>query len=308
LARGVVRMRGACLMTIDQTTDPQDSIMDFIPALLAPTDEDRPTLWFILENSKILASRENDTWVIPDDKTLTACGITPARPLFLGSLGEQSCFAAELCPGDPVPESCVLMDLRRLPDTIGEDLFWIAGLANHLLDWDRSHLFCGRCGRPTEDKPDERAKQCPACGLVNYPRLSPAVIMAVIRGDRILLAQNKRFKRPFYSVLAGFVEPGETLEACVQREIREEVGLRVHNIRYFGSQPWPFPNSLMMGFTADYADGEITVDGSELMEAGWFSARSLPALPARISIARQLIDWFVKTQREPEERHSLAKN
>ena len=149
-----------------------------------------------------------------------------------------------------------------------------------------------------EDMPDERAKRCPACGLVNYPRLSPAVIVAVIKGDQILLARNKRFRAPFYSVLAGFVEPGETLEQCVQREIHEEVGLSVKNIRYFGSQPWPFPNSLMIGFVADYAGGEIAVDNSELMEAGWFSAESLPVLPSPISIAWQLIDWFAKTQNE----------
>lgn len=188
------------------------------------------------------------------------------------------------------------MDLRALMNTIGDELFWIAGRANHLMDWDRSHRFCGRCGQPTVDKPDERAKHCPACGLINYPRLSPAVIVAVLKGDRLLLARNKRFRGAFYSVLAGFVEPGETLEQCVMREIREEVGIAVKNIRYFGSQPWPFPNSLMVGFVADYAGGEITVDNVELMEAAWFTATDLPQVPPRISIARQLIDWFVDRQ------------
>jgi NAD+ diphosphatase len=191
------------------------------------------------------------------------------------------------------------MDLRGLLGAIGEELFWIAGRANHLMDWERSHRFCGQCGHPTENKSDERAKRCPACGRVNYPRVSPAVIVAVINGDRILLARNKRFRGPFYSVLAGFVEPGETLEQCVEREIHEEVGLSVKNIRYFGSQPWPFPNSLMVGFIADYAGGSIIVDNSELMEAGWFSADSLPNLPSKISIARRLIDWFASTQNDP---------
>lgn len=269
--------------------------MDFTPAFQPPADEKQGTLWFIFEKHKILINCENGACFIPDDKTIAHCGITPTHRLFLGLLGDRSCYAGELSPGELAPEPYAWMDLRTLLDTISEELFWIAGLANHLLDWDRSHRFCGRCGLPTEDKTDERAKHCPACGLINYPRLSPAVIVAVIKGDQLLLARNKRFRGPFYSVLAGFVEPGETLEACVRREIREEVGIEVDNIRYFGSQPWPFPNSLMVGFTADYAGGEIQVDNAELMEADWFSARSLPHVPSRISIARQLIDWFVET-------------
>jgi NAD+ diphosphatase len=269
--------------------------MDFTPAFQPPADGHRATLWFIFEKNKILINCENGACFIPNDKTISDSGVTPTHRIFLGSLGDRHCYAAELFPGDLAPEPYAWMDLRVLLDTISEDLFWIAGLANHLLDWDRSHRFCGRCGQPTEDKTDERAKRCPACGLINYPRLSPAVIVAVVKDDKLLLARNKRFRGPFYSVLAGFVEPGETLEACVKREVREEVGLFVKNIRYFGSQPWPFPNSLMVGFIADYAGGEIEVDNAELMEADWFAARSLPQVPSRISIARQLIDWFVKT-------------
>lgn len=272
--------------------------MDFVPAFHPPVDEPHPSLWFILERQKILINCENGACFIPDDETIRALGITPTHRLFLGSLGDQYCYAAELSPGDVVAEPYAFMDLRTLLNTINEELFWIAGLANHLLDWDRSHRFCGRCSQPMENKADERAKHCPACGLVNYPRLSPAVIVAVVRGDELLLARNKRFRGPFYSVLAGFVEPGETLEDCVRREIREEVGLAVDNIRYFGSQPWPFPNSLMVGFVADYAGGEIQVDNAELMEADWFPAHALPQVPAKISIARQLIDWFVNARHQ----------
>ena len=131
---------------------------------------------------------------------------------------------------------------------LDEELVWIAGQANQLVDWNRSHQFCGKCGRQTEDGHDERAKVCPRCRLINYPRVSPAIIVAVVKNDQILLANNMRFKSRYYSVLAGFVEPGETLEECVAREIKEEVGISVKNIRYFASQPWPFPNSLMVGF------------------------------------------------------------
>jgi len=161
------------------------------------------------------------------------------------------------------------------------------------VDWDQNRRFCGKCGGPTEDKVDERAKYCARCDLINYPRLSPAVIVAILKGDQILLARNKRFRMSMYSVLAGFVEPGETLEACVEREVHEEVGIAVKNIRYFGSQPWPFPNSLMIGFVAEYAGGQITIDDREIAEAGWFSRSNLPQIPSSISIARRLIDWFV---------------
>jgi NAD+ diphosphatase len=137
----------------------------------------------------------------------------------------------------------------------------------------------------------------PGVRAYQLPSPLPAVIVAVLRENKILLARNSRFRLPFYSVLAGFVEPGETLEACVAREIQEEVGITVKNIRYFGSQPWPFPDSLMVGFMADYAGGEIAVDDAEITEANWFTPEDLPRIPPRISIARQLIDWFTARNR-----------
>jgi NAD+ diphosphatase len=168
------------------------------------------------------------------------------------------------------------------------------------MEWDRTHQFCGRCGAPMERVPNERAKKCTVCGLTNYPRLSPAIIIAVTRmieGEkRILLARNHRFPAGRYSVLAGFVEPGESLEECAAREVMEEVGIEIGNIRYFGSQPWPFPNSLMLGFTADYQVGDFHLEDAEIAEAGWFSANNLPNLPQKPSIARQLIDAFVADQ------------
>ena len=267
--------------------------MNFVPAFSPRADDHGATLWFIFDGQQLLVRRESDDVSIPDSEQLAASGIVPIGRQFLGYLDGRACQTGELRPAAPVTVPYVWMDLRGLLGAVDDTLFWIAGRANHLMDWDRTHRYCGRCGRPTADRADERAKHCPACGLVNYPRLSPAVIMAVLRDDTILLARNRRFKRPFYSVLAGFVEPGETLEQCVRREIREEVGLEVENIRYFGSQPWPFPNSLMVAFVADYAGGEIRVDNVELMTADWFRARSLPPVPPRISIARQLIDWFV---------------
>jgi NAD+ diphosphatase len=140
----------------------------------------------------------------------------------------------------------------------------------------------------------ERGLQCPACGLTAYPRLTPAVIVRVSRGDELLLAQGVRFPGAFYSVLAGFVEPGESLEDTIHREILEEVGVEVTDLRYFGSQPWPFPHSLMIGFTAEYAGGQLRPAPDELRDAGWFRWDALPLLPGRLSIARRLIDAFVE--------------
>ena len=147
--------------------------------------------------------------------------------------------------------------------------------------------------RPPHDR--DRARQCPGCGLVSYPRVSPAVIVLVSRGDRFLLARNASFPGKRYSILAGFVEAGETLETAVVREIREEVGIEVRDVTYFGSQPWPFPHSLMVGFTAQHASGEIAIDGEEIVDAGWYGAdpEQLPELPNRISISRRIIDSFL---------------
>ena len=149
-----------------------------------------------------------------------------------------------------------------------------------------------------ETKTNERAKICPQCRHICFPRISPAIIVAVLNKHHILLAHANHFPPGLYSVLAGFVEPRETFEECVQREVLEEVGIVVKNISYFGSRPWPFPNSLMVAFTADYAGGRIAIDGTEIVDAGWFTAGNQPRVPDKISIARQLIDWFVETNHQ----------
>jgi len=266
--------------------------MQFVPDFKPLSDERTSALWFIFNKGKLLTKITDDTYTIPETSDLAESNISPGPSQYLGTLDSQPCYAAEIASGLPDADNFEFKDLRALFRLMDEDLIWVAGRANQLVDWSRSHEHCGACGHPTEDKTDERAKICPHCGLVNYPRLSPAVIVAVLKNDRILLARNKRFKLPFYSVLAGFVEPGENLEECVRREIREEVGITVKNIRYFGSQPWPFPNSLMIAFVAEYARGDITIDGSEIIDAAWFPKDKLPQIPPSISIARQLIDWF----------------
>ena len=154
---------------------------------------------------------------------------------------------------------------------------------------------CGHCGAATVIKDGERARECPRCGELSYPRISPAVIVRVTRGEEILLARARRFPPGFYSVLAGFVEPGETLEECVRREVREETGVELRDLSYFASQPWPFPHSLMVAFTAAHASGDIRVDASELVDAGWYGRDSLPRLPDPLTVARRLIDAWRST-------------
>lgn len=183
--------------------------------------------------------------------------------------------------------------LRTLWSRLDARLFALAGRANQLVHFASTNAFCGRCGTKTERHPKERAFRCPQCGLVAYPRISPAIITLIRRGDEALLANSGRFPIPMFSTLAGFAEVGESLEETLAREVHEEVGIRVKNVRYFGSQPWPFPHSLMVGFTADYDSGEIVVDGEEIKEARFFKATELPMIPPKASIARALIDVWV---------------
>jgi NAD+ diphosphatase len=195
--------------------------------------------------------------------------------------------------GSP-PEPFAVASLRELWAALGEASWHTAGRAVQLAEWASTHRFCGRCATPTVRVETERSMRCPACGLLAYPRISPAVIVLVRRGDEALLARGARFPLPFYSTLAGFVEVGESLEQTVHREIREEVGVEVQGIRYFDSQPWPFPHSLMIGFHAEWASGDIRADGSEILDAQWFKADALPTVPPRLSIARRLIDAWVR--------------
>ena len=192
-----------------------------------------------------------------------------------------------------LPGETSLEGLRALFGRLPDAYYTIAGRAIQILHWDQTHQFCGRCGAPTVLAPSDRAKLCPKCGLLSFPRFSPAVIMPVQR-RRSSAGPQPELPEAFYSVLAGFVEPGESLEEAVQREIYEEVALDVTDVRYFGSQPWPFPHQLMIGFTCTYVSGEITPQEGEIVDAGWFSRHGeLPRLPGKLSIARRLIDWFL---------------
>jgi NAD+ diphosphatase len=262
----------------------------FVPGIMPPSQSTDRAWWFAFVGQKLLVSAEDK---IPDYADLSMIALTPVRTQFIGTLDGVPCYCAELLAQTDAPAGMALVGLRELYGRLDETMFAIAGRAVQIKEWNRTHQFCGHCATPTIQVPTERAKRCPNCGLVNYPRLSPAIIVLIARGNEVLLARSHRFPTGMYSVLAGFVEAGESLEETLIREVREEVGIEVKDIRYFGSQPWAFPNSLMIGFTATYASGEIAIDPKEIAAAAWFHKHNLPQIPPKLSIARKLIDWFV---------------
>jgi NAD+ diphosphatase len=229
-------------------------------------------------------------FVVRRERLEVPFGPPPVDALHLGNLDGVPCFAAN----GVALEGAEAVPLRQLFGALPDDDFAVAGRALGLVAWDHDHRFCGRCGAPTERSAMERVRACTRCGFHSYPRLSPAVIALIEKDGRALLARNARASMPFFSVLAGFVEVGETLEHAVAREVREEAGIEIADVRYFGSQPWPFTNSLMVGFTARWASGEIVEDQSEIRDAGWFGPKELPPVPPKLSIARELIDDFVR--------------
>jgi NAD+ diphosphatase len=182
--------------------------MPFKPDFKLPAAESARALWFVFQKDRLLLKTNGNGCLIPCTHELADFNLSPIRKQYLGALDGLPCYAAEMPAAPLLSDGWVLQGLRDTFGRLEEELIWIAGRANQLVDWSRSHQFCGRCGHPTQDRTEERAKICPACGLINYPRLSPAVIVAVVKGDRLLLANNKRFKPGYYSVLAGFVEPG----------------------------------------------------------------------------------------------------
>jgi NAD+ diphosphatase len=272
----------------------------FTPGVDPPAGVEGPALWFACQSGTLLVSSRGDATALPYSVDLAPFGLEPVRRQFLGTLNGRPCFSADVPTGASLPEGWSFQGLRSLFSVFGEDYFRIAGRASQIVDWGRDHRFCGRCATPTVEKPGERVKECPSCGLFAYPRISPAVIAAVVRDGKILLAHAARFPSGLFSVLAGFVDAGETLEECIHREVREEAGIEIRNLRYFSSQPWPFPNSLMIAFIAEHSSGEIVIDGREIDEAAWHAPHALPRrIPDRISVARKLIDWFVDTHGGP---------
>lgn len=268
--------------------------MHFLPALTPPPESGRDAWWFLFHGDRLMVETRGEEVAVPHGPPPGASGPPLLHTQFLGTLDGVPCYCGELAePGEA--DGTSFRGLRSLLGTLPDPLFSLAGRAYQIVDWERTHRYCGKCGGPTRPLDGERARSCPACGIQFFPRVTPAVIVAVVRDRKILLAQSRRFPSAFFSVLAGFVEPGETFEECVRREVREEVGIEVTNLRYFGSQPWPFPHSLMVGFTAEYAGGDLAVEEKEIVRAGWFDPEEVSRLsiPRHGTIARSLIEWFL---------------
>jgi NAD+ diphosphatase len=250
---------------------------DFIPLNFPPEGLDLiEAHWWSVRGSKVLLGTE------------PAVG-GPGH--FLGVLNGRAVFAEDV--DDNHPDDGGFSDLRSMFTRVSEIEWIIAGRAVQIVDWARTHRYCGRCGEPTVASDNDRSMRCPRCRLMAFPRLAPAIITLVTKGEQALLARGVNFAGPMYSALAGFVEPGETLEQAVAREVGEEVGIRIRDIRYVSSQPWPFPHSLMLGFEAEWDGGDIVCDPAEIMDANWYDRDALPMIPPGISIARKLIDRWL---------------
>jgi len=263
----------------------------FEPGHVFPEQLAEDAICFVWRDDKLLA-RASEPPTLPSLGDLQALGIAGTRH-FLGTFSTMPVLSIRLDATDAATAELPgwqWRGLRSLFEILPDALIALGGRAFQVSEWDRSHQFCGRCGSRTVDRKDERSKQCPVCGYIAYPRISPAMMVLVTRGDQLLLARANRFPNAMYSALAGFVEAGESIEECIHREVREEVNVEVTDLRYFASQSWGFPHSLMIAFTAEYAGGELKPCDVEIADAKWFSLDALPQLPGRLSISRYLID------------------
>ncbi len=242
--------------------------------------------WFVFKDSQLL---------VEESSFEPHQSIRPhlERIVYMGKFQNLHIYAAEASCLAEAPLNSLWVDFKALYEKMDPGFFALGGRASALLFWHRMHQFCGQCGSKTAEKKTERARECPSCSGLHFPKISPVIMALVHKGDEILLARGSHFPEGMYSVLAGFVDPSETLEQCVKREVLEEVGLQVENIQYFGSQPWPFPSSLMIGFTCSWESGEIVKDPLEIEDARWFTKDNLPSLPPKMSLSRILIEHFL---------------
>lgn len=263
------------------------------------------SVWFVFDGHRLTLTAQEGLPTgpaapLPVTDT-SGLGSLDGRTMFTAALDRGALDTAALAGG--LPGGFVSVPVRAAFGTLGDTLMGVAGYASQILDFHRTHRYCGRCATPMQDSAHERSRLCPNCGLTAYPRVAPVAMVLITRGHgpdtELLLARGPNFPPGMYSAIAGFVEPSETLEAAAHREIAEELGVTVTDLRYAFSQPWPFPHSLMIGFTARYGSGEITPQPGEIEDARFFPVTALPTLPPRFSIARALIDQAAQEALNP---------
>ncbi len=246
-------------------------------------------------DNKLLVKNKENSVELPQKRDLSEIN-EHSETTFLFTLDETSCFMLwdDISVDETLYSFKDTLFFRTLPQP---ETAWISLVGFHLHNWYEEHRFCGKCGAKTKHKSDERAVYCSKCNTHFYPKISPAVIVAITCGEKILLANNVNFKPGWFSLIAGYADVGETLEDTVRREVKEEIGIDVYNIRYFGSQPWPLSGSMMVGFTAEAEDAQpIVIDGKEITSAAWFKRGALPEHPTNISISGELIERFEKNR------------
>jgi NAD+ diphosphatase len=256
--------------------------------LMAPQQDAAP-LSFVFHGGRLLV-READLG-LPDEAAVRGLALDPRRLQPVGLLDDVYCQTGWVDDEALAPPGYAWRGLRSLFGEFDEGRLGVAARASQIAEWARTHRFCGACGSGTEPAAGERCFKCVNCGHMAYPRISPAMMVLIRNGDKVLLALHTQSAVRRFVPLAGFLEAGETIEEAVHREVFEEVGLRVHNLRYFGSQSWPFPHSLMIAFTADYLDGDIRIDANEIIEARWFGPDDeWPERVPHVSISSMLVD------------------
>lgn len=269
--------------------------IEFISDPKYPDVNNESDLWFLFQDKQILIKEEMGKIIIPTFKEVENLIEDLEIKYHLGKLKDISCFCGELSSCIKIGGELKLMSLRQVSGIIDKEIAIIGGKAAQIIHFHKTNKYCGVCGYKNKFMQSEFAMECTRCGYTSYPQICPAIIVGITKGDKILLANNKNFPEGLHSNIAGFLEVNETLEECVKREVLEEVNIRVKNIRYFDSQPWPYPNSIMIGFIAEYESGEIKVDGNEIVHADWYSKENLPILPDENTIARKIIDSILNS-------------
>ena len=271
----------------------QDIKTKFTPGLLAPKTFNE-SHHIVISDGEVLCIKGTTPWRALNQDEWHWCGLESRSSHYLGDLAGVPIFAEEVDSDADAPEGYEFANLWSFLASVEPPVFYLIGRAKQVVEWHQQHQHCGTCGKPTSTEPD-RSRHCVACKLVFYPRLAPSIIVLVHKGKELLLAKHLAPRGNFYSTLAGFVEPGESIEETVHREVWEEVKIKIKNLRYFSSQPWPFPNSLMLGFHAEYESGKIDIQEDEIADAQWFHYSNLPHRPAMVSISGWLIDDFIKS-------------